>query len=107
MFAASLLVPFALTGCGGGPSTGEFVAACLESSTFQEVTEDMCECAADVARSSFPDHVYTAMVYDMQGRKQEAAALTEKMTTEEQMGMMEGSAKIIGQCFVGQELASD
>lgn len=103
--AASVLLPFVIAGCGGGPSKGEFVAACLKSATFHQVTAEMCECAADVARSSFPSYVYTAMVYDMQGRKQEAAELTQKMSLEERMGLMEGTGKIIEQCIIGGELS--
>ena len=97
-----VVVGASLMACGGGPSETEFVDACLlegKSASSQLLDRELgvtreafCKCGAGVAKSSLSDDGYRAMVLEMQGKREEAAAITSKMSEDEQVN----SAKVAG-----------
>jgi len=99
-----------LTACGGGsrPSGAEFVAACLQegqSAASQLLDKELgvtrkvfCECGEPIARSSLSADGYRAMVLDMQGKGEEARAITSTMNEAEQTASIEVLGKMIEQC---------
>jgi hypothetical protein len=99
-----------LTACSGGPSTSgaEFVAACLQegqSGASQMLDKELgvtrqkfCECGEPIARSALSTDGYRAMVLDMQGKREEARAITSKMNEAEQTAAVEVLAKMMEQC---------
>jgi hypothetical protein len=106
-----VIMALLLTACDSGPSDAEFVAACLkegenvaskmldkEMGVNREVT---CKCAAKEARSSFSPDGYRAMILDMQGNKQEASAITSKMSEAEQLAVMKGTSDLFEKCVGG------
>jgi hypothetical protein len=88
-----------LMGCAQGPSEAEFVQACMKSSSPQMgVTEAMCQCAAGEAKSTLPSELYSAMVLDMQGRKQEAEAAASHLSFEQRADFAMKQFAILGKC---------
>lgn len=94
LLTLTVAVSGVLTACNRGPSEAEFVQACLKT----QATEPMCECAAREARSNLSPDLYTAMVLDMEGKKQEAAALVEDMTFDERAAFAMQQFEILGKC---------
>lgn len=90
--AAGLL----LSACGSGPSEAEYVQACVKSPL---ATEKSCQCAARESRSSLPAHVYTAIVLDMQGKKQESEAILGKLNFDERAEFGMKQFEIVGKCL--------
>ena len=90
----------ALSGCGGGINEGEFVQACMNQKGVQmvKVTEEMCQCAASYTRKNLDPKLQRAMVLNMQGRKQEAEALTEGMSFDERAQFAMQQFEVIGAC---------
>ena len=96
-----------LTACGGG-SGAEFIEACLKegsSAASKALDQEMgvtrqkfCECGEPIARSSLSADAYRAMVLDMQGKTEEASAITSKMSESEQMAALTILPKMIQQC---------
>lgn len=84
-----------LTACKGGPSEAEFVQACVNT----QATKPMCECAAKEAKSTLSTTLYSAMVLDMQGKKQEVAAIAEKMSFDERAAFAAKQFAIMGKCI--------
>jgi hypothetical protein len=97
-----------LTACGGGPSDAEFVEACLQegkSAASQMLDKELgvtreafCKCGEPIARSSLSTDGYRAMVLDMQGKGEEARAITSKMNESDQMAAIGVLAKMMEQC---------
>ncbi len=96
-----MAVGCALSACGGGggPSDAEFTQACLASPA---ADQKICECAAHAARSTLSPDLYKVMVLDMQGKKQEEAALTEKMSFDQRAEFGMHQFEILGKCATGQ-----
>jgi len=84
----------ALAGCGKTPDTGEFVAACVKT----QATQKMCECAAKAAASKLSPDLFQAMVYDMQNKRQELAAISDKMSFDERASFAQKQFEIMGAC---------
>jgi hypothetical protein len=101
-----------LTACGGtgsgGPSEGEFVEACLkegQSTASQMLDKELgvtreafCECGEPIARSSLSTDGYRAMVLEMQGRGEEARAITSTMSESEQTAAVDALGRMLEQC---------
>lgn len=97
-----------LPACSGGPGESEFVAACLQEgqkSVNKAFTKEMgvnrdafCKCAAKEAKSMLSADAQQAMILDMQGKKQEASAITSKMSESQQMAFMKGAMEVFGKC---------
>ncbi len=104
MFAAGAL----LMGCGGGPSESEFVEACVkegQSGASQLLDNELgvtreafCKCGANVAKSSLSADAYRAVVLDMQGKEEEAAAITSKMSENDQLASVKVAADMLQIC---------
>jgi hypothetical protein len=105
---AVLVAGALLTACSRGPSDTEFVEACLQEGqgTASQMLdkelgvtrEAFCECGEPIARSSLSTDGYRAMVLDMQGKSEEARALTSTMNDAEQMAAIEVLGKMLEQC---------
>jgi hypothetical protein len=82
--------------CGkGGPSEAEFVEACKTT----QATPAACACAAKEAKKQLSTKLYTLMVLDMQGKRQEVAALAEDMSFDERAKFAEQQFAILGKCM--------
>ena len=103
--AASVLI----AACGGGgPSDTEFVEACLkegQSAASQALDKELgvsretfCKCGADVAKSSLSAEGYRAMVLEMQGKREEAASITSKMSEAEQEASVNAAGVMLEKC---------
>jgi hypothetical protein len=87
-----------IAACDSGPSEAEFVAACIkegEKGANKALRREMgvksdafCKCAATEARSSLSADAQRAMIADMQGKSQEARAISSKMSDADQMALM-------------------
>lgn len=94
--------------CSSGPSESEYVAACLKEGgnvASKRLDKEMgvsrdsfCKCAAREAKSMLSADAQRAMILDMEGKKQEASAISSKMTETEQMAFMKGTIEIFGKC---------
>lgn len=98
-----------LAACDSGPSEAEFLAACLKegerSVANKALRKEMgvkgdafCKCAAKEARTTLSADAQRAMILDMQGKKQEASAISSKMSDADQMAFMKGATTIFGKC---------
>ena len=97
-----------LAACDSGPSESDFVAACLkegERGANKMMRKEMgvkgdafCKCAAKEAKASLSADARRAMILDMQGKKQEASAISSKMSDADQMAFMQGATNIFGKC---------
>ena len=103
------VVGLLVTGCsGGGPAETEFVEACLkegQSAASQLLDKELgvtrdefCKCGATFARSSLSADGYRAMVLEMQGRGEEAASITAKMSESEQTAAVQVAAEMVEKC---------
>ena len=103
-----VVVAASLMACGGGPSETEFVEACLlegKSASSQLLDRELgvtreafCKCGAGVAKSSLSDDGYRAMVLDMQGKREEAAAIASKMSEDDQVLSVKVAGDMVEQC---------
>jgi hypothetical protein len=98
-----------LAACDSGPSEGEFVAACLAEGERNVANkalrkemgvkgDQFCKCVGKEARTTLSADAQRAMILDMQGKKQEAAAVSSKMSNADQMAFMHGATNIFGKC---------
>ena len=99
-----------LAACESGPSEAEFVAACLKEGERNVANKALrkeagvkgdafCKCAAKEAKASLSADAQRAMILDMQGKKQEASAISSKMSNADQMAFMQGATNIFGKCI--------
>ena len=95
--------------CDSGPSESEFVTACLKegdrSVANKALRQEMgvkgdtfCKCVAKEAKASLSADARRAMILDMQGKKQEASAISSKMSDADQMAFMQSAANTFGKC---------
>ena len=102
-----------LSACGSGPSDSDFVAACIQEGERgankgmrREMgvknAEEFCKCGAAGARASLSSDLRHAMILNMQGKKQEATAMTSKMSDTEKMSAMQSTMAIFGKCSGAQ-----
>jgi hypothetical protein len=103
-----------LAACDGGPSDSEFQAACLKEGSAgankamrREMgvdSEAFCKCVTKEARTHVSAEGRQAMMLDMQGRAQEARAISAKMDTAAQEAMFKGGMAVMQAC-VGKAFA--
>ena len=108
---AITLVASLAAACGSGPSESEFHAACMNEgrtgankalSTSMGLERDaFCKCSAKAAHAGMPPEGYRLMVFEMQGKRQEVAALQAKMSDAEKMAVMKASFEVLGKCAGG------
>ena len=84
-----------LAACGKAPNTAEFVSACVKT----QATQKMCECAAQEAASKLSPDLFDAMVFDMQGKRQELAVISDKMSFDERASFAQKQFEIMGACM--------
>jgi hypothetical protein len=94
--------------CGGGPSQSEFVSACLaegQNAVNAAFTRELgvereafCGCAGEKVRSSLSADGQRAMILEMQGKSQEAAEISSKMSESEQQAFAQGALEVFAQC---------
>ena len=98
-----------LVACGGGgASETEFVEACLkegQSAASQALDKELgvtregfCKCGAGVAKSSLSADGYQAMVLEMQGKREEATAITSKMSDADQEAAVKVAGEMLEKC---------
>ena len=108
MMVAGALLAACGGGAAGGPSGAEFVAACLQegqSPASQMLDKELgvtreafCNCGEPIARSSLSTDGYRAMVLDMQGKGEEARAITSTMNESEQTAAVEVLGRMMEAC---------
>ena len=92
---ASAVLGASLSGCGSsGPSEAEFVQACLKT----QAPKAVCECGAHEAKGSLSSEHYRMMVLDMQGKRPELEAMSEKMTFEQRATFAQEQFQVLGKC---------
>lgn len=85
----------AISACDKGPSEDEFVQACAKT----QATPTMCKCAAKEAKAQLSTKLYTLMVLDMQGKKQEVEAMAADMSFDERAAFAQKQFEILGKCM--------
>jgi len=105
---AAVTMAALITACSAGPSEAEFVEACLQEG--QNVASKMldremginrdsfCKCGAKVAKASLSADGYRVMILGMQNKKQEASAISSKMSEAEQQAVLTGTAELFEKC---------
>jgi len=98
-----------IAACEGGPSDSEFETACISEGArgankalrreMGVKSESFCKCVAKEARSQLSAQGRQAMMLDMQGKQQEARAITAKMKDAEQMEFMKGGMAVAQTCM--------
>ena len=103
----------ALLACSSGPSESEFAAACVQegqrSSANRAMSREMgvvnrdafCQCTARETKPLVSADGYRWMMLDMQGKRQEAAALEAKMSEADRMDMAKAAMSVLGKCMAG------
>jgi hypothetical protein len=96
--------------CSSGASDAEFVAACMnegEDAASQALDKELgitreafCKCGAPIARASLSADGYRAMILDMQGKREEAAAISAKMSESEQQVALGLLGSMVEKCGV-------
>jgi hypothetical protein len=103
IFASVVAGCSVLAACSSGPSEGEYVKACLASSSPQMgVNEKMCSCMAHESRANLPATYYRAMVLNMQGKKQESEAILGDLPFDKRADFGMKQFEILGKCMHGQ-----
>lgn len=107
----AVVVATLLAACDSGPSESDFVAACLHegqkgankamNNPLGIDRDKFCKCGASQAKASLSADGYRLMVFEMQGKRQEVAALQAKMTDADKMNVMKAGFELLGKCVVG------
>ena len=92
--------------CDSGPSESEYVQACLKEGGANNLAmtargmsrEKVCKCSASAVKSALSADGYRLMVLEMQGKRQEVAALQARMSDAEKMGVMQAMLESLGKC---------
>lgn len=97
-----------IAACDRGPSDSEFRTACLtegqrgaNKALRREAGvkgEAFCECVTKEARTHVSAEGRQVMMLDMAGRKQEARAISAKMSDAEQAALMKGAVAVLETC---------
>jgi len=99
-----------LVACSSGPSESEFAAACMQEGqrgANQAMSRQMgivnretfCQCTAKETKPLVSADGYRWMMLDMQGKRQEAAALEAKMSEADRMDMAKAALTVLGKCL--------
>jgi hypothetical protein len=105
---AAAVMAALLAGCDSGPGDSEFETACLkegERGANKAMRREMgvkdatfCKCVTTESRSQLSADGRRAMMLDMQGKKQEASAISAKMNDAEQAALMKGGMAVLEKC---------
>ena len=97
-----------LVACSSGPSESEFAAACMQegqrgvnralSREMGIQRETFCQCMAKEAKAVVSSDGYRWMMLDMQGNRQEAAALQAQMRESDRMDVAKAAMVVLGKC---------
>jgi hypothetical protein len=99
-FGIAPLAATLLVACGGA-SEAEFIEACLvEAGDSGASQRAVCECGAEVAKSTLSDDAFQAMIYEMGGQSAEASEITAAMSESEQMAFLEGVGQVFERCVL-------
>ena len=82
----------ALAACSKAPDTADFVQACVKI----QATQQICECAAKASSSKLSPELFSAMVYDMHGKRQKFAAISDKLSFDERASFAQKQFGIMG-----------
>ncbi len=105
-WAAAAVASLLLSACDSGPSEADYVQACLKEGGANNVAmtgrgmdrEKVCKCSASAAKSALSADGYRLLVMEMQGKRQEVAALQAKVSDAEKMGVMQAILESLGKC---------
>jgi hypothetical protein len=107
-----VIVGALIAACDGGPSDSEFETACLkegEQGANKAMRREMgvkgeafCKCLTKESRSQLSADGRRAMMLDMQGRRQDASAISAKMSEPEQMAFMKGTMAVVEKCVAAR-----
>jgi len=103
----------ALAACDGAPSESEFAAACMKegqrgvnAAMSREMgivnREAFCKCTAKETKAVVSADGYRWMMLDMEGKRQEAAALQAKMSESDRMDVAKAAMTVLGKCMPGK-----
>ena len=87
----------ALAACSGATDISEFVQACVKT----RATQQKCECAAHAAAAKLSPELFNAMVYDMEGKQQELAAIANKMSVDQRGSFAQQQFAVMSGCMKG------
>ncbi len=90
----SAILAGSLDAGGSGPGEAEFVQACLTT----QATKPACECGARTAKGTLSTDHYRMMVLDMQGKRQELEAMSEKMNFQQRAAFAQEQFEVLGKC---------
>jgi len=104
------ITAYMLLACSSGPSESEFAAACMQEgqrgankALSREMgivsREKFCACTASETKPLVSADGYRWMMLDMQGKRQEAAALEAKMNENDRMEMAKAAMTVLGKCM--------
>ena len=102
----ALIACLLFAACDSGPSSSEFLSACLKEGARQfgidkgmGISRDaFCKCASKQGKSTLSANGYQWMTLNMAGNRQEAAALQARMSEAERMTMATAAIEIVGKC---------
>ena len=105
-----VIVGTLIAACDGGPSDSEFQAACLAEGERNAANKAMrretgvkseafCKCVTKESRSQLSADGRRAMMLDMLGKKQEASAISAKMSESDQMAFMKAGMGVLQNCI--------
>ena len=105
---AAVFVSALIAGCDSGPGDSEFETACLtegQRGANKAMRREMgvkdatfCQCVAKESRAQLSADARRAMMLDMQGKKQEASAISARMNEGEQAAFMKGAMTVLEKC---------
>ena len=97
-----------LAACGGAPSEAEFIAACMkEGESIAQKGRDrqmgverdiFCKCATREAKATYSADGQRATILGMQGKKEEARAITAKMSDSDQKAHLMAGLTVMAKC---------
>ena len=102
-----------LAACDGAPGEAEFIAACMkegESVVQQRRDRQMgvnrgafCKCATQEAKATLSADGQRATLLSMQGKKEEARAITAKKSDSEQEAHLKAGLQVMEKCLRGAQ----
>ena len=108
---AGVITAAMLAACSGSPGESEFIAACMkegESVVNQRRDKQMgvdrsafCKCATQEAKATLSADGQRATMLSMQGKKEEARAITAKMSGTEQEAHLMAGVSVMKKCIGG------
>lgn len=108
---AGVIAVAMLSACDGAPSEAEFIAACMkEGESIAQKGRDrqmsvnrnaFCKCATQEAKATLSANGQRATLLSMQGKKEEARAITSKMSSSEQEAHLMGGLSVMEKCLRG------